>query len=51
MKIEFDNDSYEKDGRKIYTTDIVAERVEFLTHKESRNEPVGFEQVEEEIPW
>ena len=30
--------SYEKDGHKYYTTDIVAERVEFLGSKEERKE-------------
>ena len=30
--------SYEKDGRKVYTTDIVADRVEFLDRGNSSSE-------------
>lgn len=30
--------SYEKDGQKIYTTDVVADRVEFVGPKEERKE-------------
>ncbi len=30
--------SYEKDGHKVYTTDVVADRVEFLGGKEERKE-------------
>ena len=42
--------SYEKDGRKVYTTDIVANNVEFLTPKEQKQDdiPAGFESVENE---
>lgn len=29
--------SYEKDGRKVYTTDVVASNVEFLTKRDSEN--------------
>ena len=50
--------SYEKDGRTIYTTDIIAERVEFLTKKPSSNseekpeEPSGFKKLEDDdIPF
>lgn len=45
--------SYEKDGRKVYTTDVVADRVEFLERAEKSEarevEPVpqGFAAVDE----
>ena len=48
----------DKDGKKVYTTDVVAERVEFLDRKEEK--PVetvekaseGFEQISaDEIPF
>ena len=29
--------SYEKDGRKVYTTDVVAERIEFVDSKSDRS--------------
>lgn len=32
--------SYEKDGQKIYTTEVVAEQVEFLTPKQDSEENV-----------
>lgn len=50
--------SYEKDGRTIYTTDIIAERIEFLTKKQSPNseekpaEQSGFKKLEnDDIPF
>ena len=49
--------SYEKDGRKVYTTDVVADRVEFLERAEKsevrETEPVpqGFAAVMEDIPF
>ena len=49
--------SYEKDGRKIHTTDIVADRVEFLEFaereqsKEQETMPQGFAAVTEDIPF
>lgn len=33
--------SYERDGQRIYTTDVVADRVEFLDKAESRPQTVG----------
>lgn len=49
---------YEKDGRTVYTTDILADRVEFLSPKnESLNNPDpeipdGFETVsEDDVPF
>ena len=47
--------SYEKDGRKVYTTDVFADRVEFLDKKEAKSEseqvkatiPEGFAQLDE----
>ena len=53
--------SYEKDGVKHYTTDVIADNVEFLewgekngeSAKESRSEPVpeGFAAIDENIPF
>lgn len=49
--------SYEKDGHKVYTTDIVADRVEFLEKPETTPTaapepeyvPDGYEQISEDI--
>ena len=50
--------SYEKDGRKVYTTDVIATRVEFLGSRTQRNEKQNaevfiseFESIEEDIPF
>lgn len=50
--------SYEKDGKKVYTTDVVADRVEFLTPKgkdkaaeDDNAAPEGFSKLEEDIPF
>ena len=51
--------SYEKDGRKVYTTEVFADRVEFLDRKEEKEEkeeqqkiPEGFSQLtDEDIPF
>lgn len=52
--------SYEKDGRKIYTTDVVASRVEFLGGKSSNAESTaqesidtleGFEALDDDVPF
>jgi single-strand DNA-binding protein len=52
--------SYEKDGKKVYVTNIIGERVEFLNNKNENNEsnePVaeehpGFSKLtEEDIPF
>lgn len=52
--------SYEKDGRKVYTTDVVASRVEFLggkssdaesTAQESIDTPEGFEALDDDVPF
>lgn len=45
--------SYEKDGATVYTTDVVADRVEFLERAEKIVEPVpqGFAAVTEDIPF
>lgn len=50
--------SYDKDGHKVYTTDILAERVEFLSRRENTQTeqqaevqpaiPEGFAQLDEE---
>ena len=45
--------SYEKNGATVYTTDVVADRVEFLERAEKIVEPVpqGFAAVTEDIPF
>lgn len=49
--------SYEKDGVKHYTTDVIAERVEFLDRKEEQKAshddiPAGFEKLtDDDIPF
>ena len=50
--------SYEKEGRTIYTTDIIASNIEFLSAKQSANserkpyEPSGFTALsEDEVPF
>ena len=49
--------SYEKNGTKVYTTDVIAERVEFLEwgdREENKNNdpaPIGFAQIDEDIPF
>lgn len=46
--------SYTKDdGTKVYTTDVVANRVEFIEWGEKKEDdtPPGFEELEEELPF
>lgn len=45
--------SYEKNGATVYTTDVIADRVEFLERAEKIVEPVpqGFAAVTEGIPF
>lgn len=50
--------SYEKDGQKVYTTDIVADRVEFIDWKNSEKVsepdgeyPQGFAAMDEDFPF
>ena len=51
--------SYEKDGKTIYTTDVVADKVEFLERGDKpkadkpleAEEPSGFAELNEEVPW
>ena len=50
--------SYEKDGQKVYTTDIVADRIEFIDWKNSEKVsepddeyPQGFAAMDEDIPF
>ena len=52
--------SYEKDGRKIYTIDVIADRVEFLEREDRpRGEqepmhetiPEGFSAMDEDMPF
>lgn len=53
-------DSYEKDGKKVYTTEVIADRVEFLSNTKSEvaerrsGQNVmaeNFEQLNEDIPF
>ena len=50
-------DSYEKDGRKVYTTDVVADRVELLSKsdkpkQEQQSVPTGFAAInDDDIPF
>lgn len=50
--------SYEKDGQKHYTTDIVADKIEFIDWKNSEkvsepdgDYPQGFEEMTEDCPF
>lgn len=57
--------SYEKDGHKVYTTDVMVEGMEFLERREKESNPApkptpepveeeipdGFEYLEEDIPF
>ena len=42
--------SYEKDGKKVYTTEVVADRVEFLDMAKKEEEPVptGFNKLNDD---
>lgn len=40
--------SYEKDGQKIYTTEVIADQVEFLTHKQAEDNPWASAESEDE---
>lgn len=44
---------YEKDGHTTFTTDVVAERIEFLSWNKESDEPApsGFAAVDEEVPF
>ena len=50
-------DSYEKDGKKVYTTDVIADRVELMgkaekTEKPKQDAPSGFaELTDDDIPF
>ena len=50
-------DSYEKDGKKVYTTDVIADRVELMgkaekTEKPKQDVPSGFEALtDSDIPF
>ena len=47
--------SYEKDGQKVYTTDVIADRVDFIDWKDSKkseDNPVSeFEALDAELPF
>ena len=48
--------SYEKDGRKVFTTDIIADRVEFLNQAEQNSDikpeiPPDFAETKEDVPF
>lgn len=44
--------SYEKDGQKVYTTDVIADRVEFLSPAEKKEDPQQeFAMLDENVPF
>lgn len=54
--------SYEKEGKKVYTLDVICNQIEFLTSKNEKNEkneapknndpvPTDFASIEEDIPF
>lgn len=51
--------SYEKDGMKVYTTDVIADRVDFIdwgkkqtnSQPSTNDTPSGFSAIDEEIPF
>lgn len=46
--------SYEKDGGKVYTTDVIADRLEFIDWKHSNGQqeaPSGFMAMDEDVPF
>lgn len=53
--------SYEKDGKTVYTTDVIAERIHFLQWADNGNKqaeqqtfdqaPTGFTAIDEDIPF
>lgn len=47
--------SYEKDGKKIYTTEVIADKLELLGKKADNGNaeqvPDGFEALDEELPF
>lgn len=50
-------DNYEKDGKKIYTTNLIAEKLDFLSKAEKTEEdassepPKGFTHLDDDIPF
>ena len=48
-----ETDSYEKDGARVYTTEVIAERVDFLGGREQTEEQVeGFVEIkDEDLPF
>lgn len=38
-------------GQKIYTTDVIAERIEFLEWGEQKKPQEEFQALDEELPW
>lgn len=47
--------SYEKDGRRIYTSDVIVDEMEFLESKNKSDSdddiPSGFEAVDDDMPF
>lgn len=49
--------SYERDGKKVYTTDVIGDRIEFLSKPEGKAEapaqevPQGFSTIDEDVPF
>ena len=40
-----------KDGKKVFTTDVVANNIEFLEHGNKIDIPEGFVTTDEDVPW
>jgi single-strand DNA-binding protein len=43
------NRSYEKDGKKVYATDVIANKVQFLDNK--KNEKQNADEIVEDLPF
>ena len=41
----------DKDGKKVFTTDVVANNVEFLEYDKPQEIPEGFNETKENVPW
>ena len=47
--------SYDRDGQKVYTTDVVADRLDFIEWRDQKavepDIPTGFSRLEDDIPF
>lgn len=54
VKGKIQTGSYEKDGKKVYTTDVIAEQVYFIDWGEKKHDddiPAGFQEVIGDVPF